>query len=181
MFESATEKFLYQSRWLLAPLYLGLAAVLLLLAIVFFRDLIGFFGTVFSQILAGDKAATNSTILGILGLIDLALIGNLLVIVIFSGYENFVSTINPALGDEDRPGWMGSVSYSDIKIKIVGSLIAISAIELLKTFVALNRVQTESFVVPNQQLAWLVGIHLTFVLSGLIFSIMEWLKPPKSV
>ena len=111
-------------------------------------------------------------IVGILSLIDMALIGNLLLIIIFSGYENFVSKIDTA-GHEDRPEWMGHVDFSDLKMKVIGSIVAISAIELLKSFMHMNGGELNA--ADNVELAWKVGIHLTFVLSGVLFALMDWL------
>jgi uncharacterized protein (TIGR00645 family) len=108
---------------------------------------------------------------GVLSLVDLVLVANLLMIIIFAGYENFVSKIHT--GDhEDRPDWMGHVDFSDLKMKLIGSIIAISGIELLKAFVNVS-----SF--DDHQLGWKVGIHVTFVFSGLMFAIMDKLGEHK--
>jgi uncharacterized protein (TIGR00645 family) len=96
-------------------------------------------------------------------------VGNLLIMVIFSGYENFVSRIDTA-NSEDRPEWMGKVDYSGLKIKLIGSIVAISAIDLLKAFVHQSS-GTASFT--TEQMAWLVGIHLTFIITGVLFAWMD--------
>ena len=103
--------------------------------------------------------------LAVLTLVDMSLIANLLLIMVFSGYENFVSKINTA-GHEDRPEWMGKVNFSDLKIKVIASIVAISAIELLKAFVNIA-------AYPTEQLAWKVGIHVTLVFSGVMFALMD--------
>jgi uncharacterized protein (TIGR00645 family) len=106
--------------------------------------------------------------LKILELLDTVLLGNLIIIIIFAGYENFVSKINVAEKSEDRPHWMGRVDYSGLKIKLIGSLVAISVIELLKDFM-----QEEAYDSDRQM--WRIGIHLTFVISGVLFALMDWI------
>ena len=97
-------------------------------------------------------------------------------IVIFAGYENFVSKIGSAVDSEDRPNWMGSVDYSGLKIKLIGSLVAISVIELLKDFMDANSGVSDG-------LKWRIGIHITFVISGVLFAVMDYIaearKPHK--
>jgi uncharacterized protein (TIGR00645 family) len=94
---------------------------------------------------------------------------------IFSGYENFVSKINSAKNAEDRPTWMGKVDYSGLKIKLIGSLVAISVIELLKDFVeAREDLNAES-------IKWRIAIHLTFVISGLLFAVMDYIADKRLV
>jgi uncharacterized protein (TIGR00645 family) len=111
----------------------------------------------------------EDAILMVLSLIDLSLAGNLLMIVVFSGYENFVSKIDTG-GDEDRPSWMGTVDFSGLKMKLIASIVAISAIALLRAFMKLS----EGEAIPDRTLAWLVGIHLTFVVSGEILAAMDY-------
>ena len=106
-----------------------------------------------------------------LSLIDLSLGGNLLLIVILSGYENFVSKIEIA-GHEDRPEWMGTLDFSGLKMKLIASIVAISAVALLRAFMALN----EPDATPDTvKLGWMVGLHLTFVVSGVLMAVMDWL------
>jgi uncharacterized protein (TIGR00645 family) len=131
-----------------------------------------------SRLHAGTKklefvftGTSNDVVIGLLTLIDVVLLANLLIIIIFAGYENFVSKIDTG-GHEDRPDWMGHVSFADLKMKLMGSIVAISGIELLKAFV-----NVEAFT--DQQMAWKVGIHLTFVISGLLFAIGDWLTHKK--
>ena len=104
-----------------------------------------------------------------LTLIDLSLAGNLVLIVIFSGYENFVSKINLE-GHEDRPSWMGTLDFSGLKIKLIGSIVAISAISLLRAFMTI----TQANAVDEVRIFWLVILHITFVVSGLLFAVMDW-------
>ena len=117
-------------------------------------------------VLTSDKA-----IISILTLVDTTLIASLLIIIIFSGYENFVSKI--AFGDhEDRPVWMGKVGFSDLKLKLIGAIVAISAVELLKAFINIHEVTSE-------ELAWRVGIHFTFVVSGVLFALTDFIVDKK--
>ncbi|MDH5219505.1 MAG: TIGR00645 family protein [Gammaproteobacteria bacterium] len=156
--ELALEDLLFKSRWLLAPFYGVLVVCIAVLLVKFFQEFFVFI----PQILEADF---RNVILKVLVLVDLTLVSNLLLIIVFSGYEIFVSKIDTA-GHEDRPKWMGKVDFSDLKSKLFGSIVAISGIELLKAFMLLKDY-------TNEQLAWLVGIHLTFVVSGLLFAYME--------
>jgi uncharacterized protein (TIGR00645 family) len=106
--------------------------------------------------------------LKILELLDVVLLGNLIIIVIFAGYENFVSKINVATNSIDRPHWMGRVDYSGLKIKLIGSLVAISVIELLKDFMM------EGDYDDKRQM-WRIAIHVTFVISGVLFALMDFI------
>ncbi len=162
--EHGLEKIMFASRWLLAPFYLGLVLGIVLLLYAFGLE----FMHLVTEVVSGKP---NVVVIGILLLVDLTLLANLLIIIIFAGYENFVSKIN--CGDhEDRPDWMGHVDFSDLKMKLIGSIIAISGIDLLKAFVNLENY-------TNEQLGWKVGIHCTFLLSGLIFAIMDRLGVAK--
>jgi len=163
--ERAIETILFQSRWLLAPFYLGLALALLLLMVHFGRELFHF-------VLKIPTAKEADVILGVLSLIDLAFTGNLVLIVIFSGYENFVSTIDT--GDRDRPDWMTKVDFGGLKQKLVTSIVAISAIQVLKAFMNLEGAET----VDNIKLGWLVGIHVLFLGSLLAVVVADRLSEP---
>lgn len=154
--ETALEKLIFGSRWLLAPFYLGLVLALGLLLVKFGKEFLHFVPAVF-----GGEG--SEVIIGLLSLIDVVMVANLLIIIVFAGYENFVSRINT--GDhEDRPSWMGHVGFAELKMKLIGSIVAISGIELLKAFM-----HVESMT--NEQLAWKVGIHMTFVVSGVLFAV----------
>jgi uncharacterized protein (TIGR00645 family) len=159
--EHALERFMFGSRWLLAPFYIGLVASIVLLLFKFTKEFIG----LLPAVLAGDS---GDVMVGVLTLVDVALVANLLLIIVFAGYENFVSKIDTG-ENEDRPEWMGHVSFSDLKIKLIGSIVAISGIELLKAFV-----NVESYT--NEQLAWKLGLHMTFVISGVLFALMDKLS-----
>ena len=122
---------------------------------------------IFSHILISEE---KEVVLSILGLVDITLVANLLIMVIFSGYENFVSKIDVA-DHEDRPGWMGKVDYSGLKIKMIGSIVAISAIDLLKAFMHQSTPNIDHLT--NSQMGWMVGIHFTLILSGVLFALMD--------
>ena len=160
---NAIESVLFRSRFLLAPLYLGLVGALVLLA---YRFVIEFIHLV-EHISASDA---HTFTLDLLALLDLTLLANLILMVIFAGYENFVSRIDVATESEDRPHWMGTIDFSGLKIKLIGSLVAISVIELLKDFIELSGA-TE----VGEGTIWRIVIHLTFVISGVLFALMDWI------
>lgn len=174
MISSTIEKLIFWSRWLLSPLYLGLIGVLVILAYRFALD--------FVSILAhlGDTTDHNMFVLELLALLDIVLLANLILIVLFAGYENFVSKIETAQNSVDRPYWMGTVDFSGLKIKLIGSLVAISVIELLKDFIGLS---VDPHAEVGQGTIWRILIHLTFVISGVLFAVMDWIagaRPPKT-
>lgn len=164
--ERGLEQTLFGSRWLLAPIYLGLVVSLVMLVIIFFREL-------FSKLPKAFEMSADDGILAILTLIDLSLAGNLLLIVLFSGYETFVSKMSITTED-DRPDWMGTVDFSGLKLKLIASIVAISGIHLLKVFMALGE---EGEHAPDYTtLQWMMLIHLTFVISGVLLALMDWLS-----
>ncbi len=167
--EAALENLIFNSRWLLAPFYLGLVLSLGLLLVMFGREFIHFASLAFS-------GAENDVIIGVLSLIDVVMVANLLIIIVFAGYENFVSQIET--GDSvDRPSWMGHVGFSELKMKLIGSIVAISGIELLRTFMNMN---LEQISAPyNHLLGWKVGIHLTFVVTGVLFALGDKIASEK--
>ena len=158
--ESLLEKTIFASRWILAPFYLGLSLSLLVLLYEFIHEIIDFIKIVNSTDIAG-------VLLFILSLVDISLAGNLLIIVIFSGYENFVSKID-VKNHEDKPEWMGHVDFTDLKIKLISSIVAISGIHLLKIFMNLNNYDKEKIMMY-------VVVHLTFVISGVLLALMDYI------
>ena len=164
-FERRFEKFLFASRWLMAPMYLGLVVALAMLSFVFIRELFYYMPLVISM-------KGEDIILVVLTLIDITLAGNLLLIVLFSGYENFVSKFDFDAG-ADRPDWMGKVDFSGLKMKLIASIVAISAIDLLKWF--MNMEEITDLVDMDAKFYWLVVIHLTFVASGVLMALMDYL------
>lgn len=162
--ESALESLIFGSRWLLAPLYLGLVLALGLLLVKFAKEFLHFVPLVFN-------AEGGEVIIGMLSLIDVVMLGNLIIIIVFAGYENFVSRMDLDT-HEDKPSWMGHVGFAELKMKLIGSIVAISGIELLKAFM---HVET----LTNEQLGWKVGIHMTFVVSGVLFAVMDRISSDK--
>jgi uncharacterized protein (TIGR00645 family) len=159
--ELTLEKFIFASRWLLVPFFLGLIAGMAVLLIKFLKEMVLLIQGVLGVI-------EHDTVISILTLVDTALIAVLLLIIVFSAYENFVSKLS--IGDhEDRPGWMGRVGFSDLKMKLIGAIVAISAVELLKAFLV-------SASLTSEQLQWKILIHLTFVVSGLLFALADWIS-----
>lgn len=153
------ERVLFNSRWLMAPFYVGLVVALAVLFLKFIRMLWEF-------ILHAPGAKEADIILGVLSLIDASLTGNLILIVVFSGYENFVSRIDPA-GHPDWPAWMTKVDFGGLKQKLLASIVAISAIQVLKAFMNLDAAFDPS------KMGWLVGVHLVFVISTLLLALSD--------
>lgn len=164
--ERGFERTLFATRWLMAPMYLGLSLALAMLVVVFLREVAYYLPQMFE--LTADKA-----ILVALTLIDLTLAANLLLIVLFSGYESFVSRLD--IGDhDDRPGWMGTVDFGGLKLKLIASIVAISGIHLLKRFMEIGQGAADA-VYGERELYWLVVIHIVFVISGVMMAAMDWL------
>ncbi|MFA5580955.1 MAG: TIGR00645 family protein [Paracoccaceae bacterium] len=161
------EQTLFRSRWLIAPMYLGLAVALAMLTVIFLRELLYYAPQILTM-------SSEQAILVVLTLIDLTLAANLLLIVLFSGYENFVSKLDVEDGG-DRPDWMGTVDFSALKMKLIASIVAISAIHLLKRFMEIGESAADMKFGDNE-LFWLVVIHLTFVFSGVLMALMDWLS-----
>lgn len=161
--EKILERLMYATRWLLAPIYLGLSLVLILLAIKFFQHLLH----VFPIILDTTEA---DLVLLTLSLVDLALVGGLIVMVMFSGYENFVSQLDIGEGAE-KLNWLGKMDTTSLKNKVAASIVAISSIHLLKIFMDAENVE-------DNKLMWYVLIHLTFVLSAFGMGMLDRLTKP---
>ncbi len=159
--ELTLERIIFASRWILVPFFLGLIVGMLVLLLKFFKEM----GLLIQGVIG---LIEHDTVISILTLVDTALIAVLLLIIVFSAYENFVSKLS--IGDhEDRPAWMGKVGFSDLKMKLIGAIVAISAVELLKAFLV-------STTLTSEQLGWKIAIHLTFVLSGLLFAMADWIS-----
>ena len=152
------EQVLFASRWLLAPFYLGLAVSIGVLLVKFMAELLHLVSHAFTS-------TEGEVILGVLALVDLALTGSLLIIVIFSGYENFVSKIDHS-GHRDWPEWMGTIDFAALKLKLLSSIVAISAIQLLKKFMAIDKVS-------EREIFWLVVIHVVFVVSSVLLALSD--------
>lgn len=156
--ETALEQGLFSLRWLLVPLYVGLGLLLILFSVHFYRELLHLF------VEAGTDAEVD-LVLGALTLVDLVLVGSLIVMVMLSGYENFISKLD--IGGAQRSlAWLGKLDAGSLKIKVAASIVAISSIHLLKAFMNVGSV-------PNEKLMWLVIMHLTFVVSALLLAVMD--------
>jgi len=156
--EKLIERLLYASRWLLAPIYLGLSVALLLLAVSFFNELAHALRHVF-------ELTESDVVLALLALVDLSLVAGLIVMVMLSGYENFVSKIDLD-GEGDKLGWLGKLDAGSLKLKVAASIVAISSIHLLRKFMEADKVENES-------LMWYVIIHLTFVASAVLMGVLD--------
>lgn len=156
--ERLIEKTLYASRWLLTPIYLGMALTMIALCVKFFQEIFH----VFSNIITITE---SDLILSILSLIDMSLVGSLIIMVIFSGYENFVSKIDLDEGTE-KLNWLGKLDAATLKLKVAASIVAISSIHLLQIFMKVDEI-------PESQLMWYVIIHMTFVISALLLAVLD--------
>lgn len=162
--EVIIEKAMYRSRWLLAPIYLGLSFALLALGVKFFQEVFH----MLPNILAMKEA---DMVLVVLSLIDMAMVGGLIVMVMMSGYENFVSQLDVD-EDEEKLSWLGTMDASSLKMKIAASIVAISSIHRLKIFMDVKNIE-------NDKLLWYVIIHLTFVLSAFAMGGLDQLTKKK--
>ncbi len=154
--ELAVESIILASRWLLVVFYLGLGVALAIYAVSFIKKLYEFSTTVF-------VLEDTDTILKMLGLIDAALVASLVVMVIISGYENFVSRFD---GHEGEVHWLGTIDVGSLKIKVASTIVAISSIHLLQVFLNSN-------TYSEMQLMWLTIMHLAFVVSALILAYID--------
>ncbi|HWV14037.1 MAG TPA: TIGR00645 family protein [Cellvibrio sp.] len=164
--EQVIEKLLYRARWLLAPIYLGLSLALLALGIKFFEEVIHLLMHIV-QLKEADL------VLIILSLVDMAMVGGLLVMVMMSGYENFVSQLNVSEGEE-KLGWLGTMDSSSLKAKIAATIVAISSIHLLKKFMEVDVIfATVGNEAANDKLLWYVIMHMTFVVSAFLMGYLD--------
>jgi len=149
--EAWVERVMYASRWLLAPIYIGLSLALVALGIKFFQELFHLLPHVL-------EISEADIVLVVLSLIDIALVSGLIIMVMFTSYENFVSQIDLKEGTE-KLAWLGTLDTSSLKSKVAASIVAISSIHLLKVFMNAKNID-------NDKLMWYVLIHLTFVVSA---------------
>ena len=162
MLEKYLEKLLFACRWLLAPLYLGLSLALIALGIKFFQEAFH----VFSEV---TTLAEADLVLIVLAMIDIALVGSLIVMVMFSGYENFVSALDVEEGGE-KLSWLGKLDANSLKLKVASSIVAISSIHLLRAFMKAPDYIDED---NGDALMWFVIIHLTFVVSAVMMGVLD--------
>lgn len=165
MLERLVEKSLYSSRWLLAPIYLGLSLALIALGIKFFSEL----GHTLVHIM---ELSESDVVLALLALVDLSLVASLIVMVMFSGYENFVSKIDME-GTEDKLGWLGKLDAGTLKLKVAASIVAISSIHLLRKFMQVDQLYSDDVGTASNKLLWYVLIHLTFVVSAVMLGVLD--------
>ncbi len=168
MVERFVERVLFAARWMMAPFYIGLIIALGVLFIEFGAILAGYVGRAAASVAGGAAFGEEDAILGALSLIDITLMGSLILIVVYSGYENFVSRIRTGQ-HEDWPDWMTKVDFSQLKQKLLASIVLISGVQLLKAFMSLEKLS-------DRDLMWLTGIHLALVFSAIAFSIADWLQ-----
>jgi uncharacterized protein (TIGR00645 family) len=157
--EKSLEIFIFNSRWVLSIFYVFLVLALFILAIKFVQEFVHFSFSFW-------HASEAELVSGILGLVDKTLLANLMILVIFSGYENFVSIIGAAKNSHDRPSWMGEVDFAGLKLKLIGSIVALSGINLLAAFLEIDTTNKDN-------LAWMIGIHLVFVVTAVLFALSE--------
>ena len=162
--ERFLENAMYASRWLLAPVYFGLSLGLIALSIKFFQEIFHILPHILS-------VGESELILTLLSLVDMTLVGGLLVMVMFSGYENFVSQLDINEGKE-KLSWLGKMDATSLKNKVAASIVAISSIHLLRVFMDAKNV-------PDNKLMWYVIIHLTFVLSAFVMGYLDRLTKGK--
>ncbi|MBL8654313.1 MAG: TIGR00645 family protein [Alphaproteobacteria bacterium] len=156
--ERFIERLIFASRWLQAPLYVGLIVVMALLAAKFFQELVHLTAILWTL-------NEYRLVLAVLGLVDMVMVANLIVMVVISGYENFVSRLELD-GVKDRLSWFGKLDAGSLKIKLASSIVAISSIHLLKAFLDVNEIPTEKLIL-------LVVIHLTFIVSALMLAYLD--------
>lgn len=158
MLERTVEQLLYSARWILAPIYLGLSLTLFALAVKFFQEVFHILPNIFT-------IAEADLILVVLSLVDMALVGGLLVMVMFSGYENFVSKMNIS-DTTEKLNWLGKMDATSLKNKVAAAIVAISSIHLLKVFMNAQNI-------PNDKIMWYLLLHLTFVVSAFGMGLLD--------
>jgi uncharacterized protein (TIGR00645 family) len=158
--ERLVERIIVVSRWALVPFYLGLIVALFTLLASFLREL-------YAAVTNAMSYSEHQAIVKALSLVDLTLMAGLVVIVIFSGYENIVSRIDPA-GPRQWPAWLTTVDFGGLKKKLFASMAAISGVTMLKALMALEE------TVSERQLFWLVVINLVFLLGYLLMAVADW-------
>ena len=159
--EEFLEKSMFASRWFMAPVYVVLSISLAVIMIKVVQEFL-YYVPLFINLNIKDL------LLFVLHILDLALIGNLVLMILFAGYENFVSKIGAARESEDKPSWMGKVDFSGLKLKLIGSIVAISGINLLEAFMNVENID-------DRNIKWQIAIHLVFVISGVLLAAMDYI------
>jgi uncharacterized protein (TIGR00645 family) len=160
--EYVVERLILNSRWLLTPFYIGLVLVVVALGATFFRELWHLYTILFT---AGEA----DVVLAVLSLVDIVLVANLIIMVVISGYENFVSNIDMAEGEE-APDWLGKIDAGNLKIKVAAAIVAISSIHLLRAFLNIHQLEESKIIL-------LMIMHLVFVVSALLLAWLDRLAP----
>ena len=167
--EDTMESSMFASRWLMAPIYLILC---LSLAVIMLKVIQHF---LFTLPLLYDMKM-KEVLLFVLQIVDMALIGNLILMIIFAGYENFVSKIGAARNSPDKPEWMGKVDFSGLKLKLVASIVAISGINLLEAFMSIGyQDNLGGFIITEREIRWMIIVHVVFVVSGVLLAAMDYI------
>jgi len=159
--EEILEKSMFASRWFMAPVYVVLSISLAVIMLKVVQEFLHYIPLFISLNI-------KDLLLFVLHILDLALIGNLVLMILFAGYENFVSKIGAARNSEDKPSWMGKVDFSGLKLKLVGSIVAISGINLLEAFMNVENLD-------DRNIKWQLYIHLVFVISGVLLALMDFI------
>ena len=159
--ENALESSMFASRWFMAPVYVVLSLSLAVIMLKVIQEFIHNIPTFYAMDI-------RNLLLFVLHIIDMALIGNLVLMILFAGYENFVSKIGAAEGSEDKPSWMGKVDFSGLKLKLISSIVAISGINLLEAFMSLKDH-------TDREVKFQIIIHLVFIASGVFLALMDWI------
>ncbi len=157
-FERVFEKIIFSSRWIQAPLYAGLIIGGLLYTYKFFIELIHLSISI-------NQITETVLMLGILTLVDITMVANLLIMVIIGGYSTFVSYLDIEK-HEDKPEWLKKIDAGSLKVKLAVSLVGVSGIHLLKTFININNYESEHVM-------WQVIIHVVFLISSLLLALTE--------
>lgn len=156
--ERLIESLMLKARWLLAPIYLGLSLAMIALVVKFFQEAVHLLLHIFTS-------SEAEVVLVVLSLIDISLVGGLLVMVMMSGYENFVSELD-ATGDSEKLSWLGKMDASSLKMKVAASIVAISSIHLLRMFMNIDNINPDL-------MKWYVIVHLTFVVSAFAMGALD--------
>ena len=160
--EKFLERAMFSSRWALAPVYVALCLTLL---VITYKVIDLFIYEIFHL----TELSLNELLVFVLHIVDLALVGNLVLMVVLAGYENFISKIEAAESSPDRPDWMGKLDFSGLKLKLIASIVAISSIGLLEAFISVKSYTSEEIYL-------MIFIHAVFILSGLVIAIMDYIS-----
>ncbi|MFF3748523.1 TIGR00645 family protein [Streptomyces kronopolitis] len=159
---------MFLSRWLQVPLYMGLIVAQLVYVWVFLQEL----WRLLHEAFAGAGLDETRTMLAVLGLVDVVMVANLLIMVIVGGYETFVARVN-LKGHPDEPEWLSHVNANVLKVKLASAIVGISSIHLLKAFIGIG-------IDPGwraEQSLWQVVVHLAFIVSALALAFLDRLIP----